>query len=143
VTVRDGVVFLRTDTVGDDTRAALTAALGAIPGVTRVVLTAPPAPPAPVVTAVPATPAAPGLLTGLLPGGGLFKPLTADPRWPHFSLAYRYRLDDADLRNIFAPSLGETLALYRADLDGADSGKSGCWRSCTRSWISTLPRSTS
>ncbi len=30
--------------------------------------------------------------TGFLPAGTLFTPLLADPRWPHFSLEYRYYL---------------------------------------------------
>ena len=38
------------------------------------------------------------LPTGLLPAGHLFQPLLADPRWPHFSAAYRYYLNNRDLR---------------------------------------------
>ena len=50
---------------------------------------------------------------GFLPGGNLFAPLIADPRWPHFSMAYQNYLDDQELNNVAAVSFGETIALYR------------------------------
>ncbi|HXV79134.1 MAG TPA: DUF1207 domain-containing protein [Candidatus Binatia bacterium] len=50
---------------------------------------------------------------GFLPGGNLFDPLIADPRWPHFSMAYQNYLDDRELNNVAAVSFGETIALYR------------------------------
>ncbi|MFZ2403965.1 MAG: DUF1207 domain-containing protein, partial [Methylobacter sp.] len=41
------------------------------------------------------------LPTGLLPKGHLFKPLLADPRWAHFSAAYRnYQSNNFDGRDI-------------------------------------------
>jgi hypothetical protein len=43
----------------------------------------------------------------------LFDPLIADPRWPHFSIAYQYYIDDDELENVGATSFGETLPLYR------------------------------
>jgi hypothetical protein len=51
---------------------------------------------------------------GFLPGGNLFDPLIADPRWPHFSMAYQRYLDDAELKNVAAISFGETISLYRS-----------------------------
>jgi hypothetical protein len=57
---------------------------------------------------VPATPQ-----TGFLPGGDLFGPLIADPRWPHFSIAYQYYIDDPDFRDIGAVSMGGSFPLYR------------------------------
>jgi hypothetical protein len=51
---------------------------------------------------------------GFLPGGNLFDPLIADPRWPHFSMAYQRYLDDAELKNVAAVSFGETISLYRS-----------------------------
>jgi uncharacterized protein DUF1207 len=51
--------------------------------------------------------------TGLLPGGSLFKPLIADPRWPHFAASYQYHLRDVLLKHAAAVSFGETFALYR------------------------------
>lgn len=47
-----------------------------------------------------------------LPRRLLFAPLHADPRWPHFSAAYRgYRTND--LTAAFAGTFGETFSLYR------------------------------
>ena len=43
----------------------------------------------------------------------LFEPLIADPRWPHFSIAYQYYIDDDELKNAGATSFGETLPFYR------------------------------
>ena len=56
--------------------------------------------------------------TGLLPGGHLFKPLIADPRWPHFGATYQYYLDDRQLGSVAAVSFGETITLYRDKLGG-------------------------
>jgi hypothetical protein len=50
---------------------------------------------------------------GFMPGGELFTALIADPRWPHFSAAYHYYLEDPDFKNIAAVSFGESFALYR------------------------------
>src|SRR2546428_8739695 len=50
---------------------------------------------------------------GLLPGGILFKPLIADPRWPHFSAAYQYYISNRQLENVAAVSFGETFTFYR------------------------------
>jgi len=50
---------------------------------------------------------------GFMPRGELFTALIADPRWPHFSAAYHYYLDDPDFKNIGAVSFGETFAVYR------------------------------
>ena len=47
----------------------------------------------------------------LLPGGNLFEPLIADPRWPRFSIGYRYFTDEAT--NVASANFGETIALYR------------------------------
>ncbi|HEY7492030.1 MAG TPA: DUF1207 domain-containing protein, partial [Candidatus Tectomicrobia bacterium] len=57
--------------------------------------------------------------TGFLPGGLLFTPLIADPRWPHFAAAYQYYLHDRNLRHAGAVSFGETFTLYRDTLGGA------------------------
>ncbi len=55
--------------------------------------------------------------------GKLFHPLIADPRWPHFSIAYQYYIDDEEVRNVGATSFGETLPFYR---DNAPFG--GQWQ---------------
>ena len=49
---------------------------------------------------------------GLLPGGNLFEPPVADPRWPRFSIGYRYFTDEAT--NVASATFGETIALYRS-----------------------------
>lgn len=46
-----------------------------------------------------------------LPRARLFDPLIADPRWPHFSAAYQYYIDDEEVKNAGAVSFGETFAL--------------------------------
>lgn len=50
---------------------------------------------------------------GFLPAGNLFDPLIADPRWPRFSMGYRYFPSDRELSSVGAVSFGETIALYR------------------------------
>ena len=57
---------------------------------------------------------------GFLPGGNLFQPLIADPRWPHFSVAYQNYLGDQELNNVASVTFGESIALYRnrAPFDG-------------------------
>lgn len=56
------------------------------------------------------------LPTGLLPTGHLFKPLLADPRWAHFSAAYRnYQSNNFDGKNIASVSFGETIPFYRSN----------------------------
>jgi hypothetical protein len=53
------------------------------------------------------------LKTGIMPGGDLFGPLIADPRWPHFSIAYQYYINDPTFKDVGAVSFGETFTVYR------------------------------
>lgn len=48
-----------------------------------------------------------------LPQGYLFDQLNADPRWPHFSVAYQYYISDKELASTGVANFGETFALYR------------------------------
>ena len=80
-----------------------------------VTATAPPAGAA-ATGAVGAPPPAHTTQLGLLPGGQLFNPLIADPRWPHFSASYQRYIDNEQLRDVGAVSFGETFALYRGAL---------------------------
>lgn len=57
-------------------------------------------------------PVKPDYELGFLPSGKLFDPLIADPRWPRFSMGYRYFTDEG--RNVGSATFGETIALYRA-----------------------------
>jgi hypothetical protein len=56
------------------------------------------------------------LQVGLMPGGQLFRPLIADPRWPHFAAAYQYYLNEREVTHVGAVSFGETFTLYRERL---------------------------
>jgi uncharacterized protein DUF1207 len=53
------------------------------------------------------------LATGPLPEGHLFKPLLADPGWPHFSAVYHYYIDNPSGADIATVSFGETIPFYR------------------------------
>jgi len=138
--VRDGVLTVDLSGLEAGRREAAIGALSAVPGVVEVrAASAPPAsgavaPPGPGVAgstparATPGGAAPPGTTAdapgegrpthlGLLPGGQLFNPLIADPRWPHFSASYqRYLGDGQQLQDVGAVSFGETFALYRAAL---------------------------
>jgi hypothetical protein len=118
--VEQGVIVLDAADVKAADRPRVTAALARVRGVTRVEIVAAPAPP----TAAPATPVpaperptpvtvASSLSTGLFPGGQLFTPLIADPRWPHFAAAYHGYTTDRGVHDVAAVSFGETFTLYR------------------------------
>jgi len=97
--VTRGVITLSAADLGRIDEGQVRAALGEIPGAMRVVIAAGPPP-----------------RNEWLPGGTLFRPLIADPRWPHFGVSYRRYLDDRQLRNAAAPSFGETFTLWRQRL---------------------------
>ncbi|WP_245727578.1 DUF1207 domain-containing protein [Nitrosovibrio tenuis] len=124
--VRNGIIAVPAGDLPAAERARIVQVLSGIPGVTAVqvvestvqqpVIT-PPAPDVAITAeGIPATDAA-VLPTGALPEGHLFKPLLADPRWAHFSAAYRnYVGRDIDGNNNGAVSFGETIPFYRANL---------------------------
>ncbi|MCW5601479.1 DUF1207 domain-containing protein [Nitrosomonas sp.] len=128
LTVRNGNITLPVDKVSAVDHAKIVRELSAIPGVTGIrfgELTVQ----QPVATSTTPDEAIPNeaehvpatdsirLATGLLPSGHLFKPLLADPRWAHFSAAYRnYVGKNIDGNNNAAVSFGETLPFYRANL---------------------------
>src|SRR5437660_1779849 len=100
--------------------AGVVAALQVIRGVARVEVLEPgmtPSPP-PASASEPTAPTPPLRVlsewqSGLLPGGSLFKPLIADPRWPHFAASFQRHLRDPQLVDVAAVSFGETFSLYR------------------------------
>ena len=118
--VSGGIIELAGAELAAADRSAVVAALAAIEGVTRVVILNAAAPVAAVTPPPPSASSAVGgtaakelLATGGLPGGLLFRPLLADPRWPHFSLGYRQYLHEGDLEGTVAGSIGENLPFYR------------------------------
>jgi hypothetical protein len=112
VTVQHGVLTLDGAQLAGTDRAKVLATLSSLPGVVRVKVREAAAP-APAVSAGAAPAAVSALPTGWLPIGHLFQPFLADPRWPHFSAAYRYYLDNPDLTHVGAVSFGETIPLFR------------------------------
>ena len=128
VTVKDGVVTVEVKGLARSGREAIAAALSSLHGVLRVEVVEAPAAPAPAAQPAAAAPATVPTPSGaaiqaevprrgieLLPKGYLFAPLIADPRWPHFSVVYQRFLDDRQLSNVAAVTLGETFSLLRAD----------------------------
>lgn len=123
VTVDNGVLTLDGAQLAGADRARILSTLAALPGVSRVEVREPAAPVTPGAAA--AGPALSALPTGLLPVGHLFQPLLADPRWPHFSAAYRYYFGDRDLRHVGAVSFGETIPIFRGGSFAASQWEAG------------------
>ena len=116
VTALHGVLTIDAAQIPSADRDRIRSTLAALPGVVRVdVREAAAAPPPGLGREV--TPLATSALpTGLLPGGHLFQPLLADPRWPHFGASYRYYLESHDdFRNVGAASFGETIPIFRGN----------------------------
>jgi hypothetical protein len=123
--VQQGVITIDAADLASVDQAAVLAQLQRIPGVARVevrpagapppAVTPPPAPqPAPPAAQPPRLP--PDQQIGLLPGGVIFKPLIADPRWPHFSAAWQHYFGDPQFKDAAAVSFGESFAIYRTKL---------------------------
>jgi len=139
VTVKDGVVTVEVRDLVSSNREKIAAALSKIAGVVRVEIVAVPATPAaaapPTAPARPTTaptPSGPAVEVEVprrgiefLPKGYLFAPLIADPRWPHFSITYQGFLDDPQLGNVIAVSLGETFSLLRVNTLSAGAWELG------------------
>lgn len=142
VVVQNGVITVPVADLAPQDRARILQVLSEIPGVTAVVplespnqrsvaasSTPSPAPDKPGTAAIAAAPnepaataegpatSSPMLATGFLPEGHLFKPILADPRWPHFSAAYRnYVGGNIAGNNNVAVSFGETIPFYRGNI---------------------------
>jgi hypothetical protein len=110
--VHRGVVTVSAAELVNVDRARVLSTLRSIRGVTGVEIVEGDAPPrAAGLGAPPPGPAE--WQTGLLPGGTLFRPLVADPRWPHFAASYQRYLGDRELTDVGAVSFGETFTLIR------------------------------
>lgn len=109
VLVQDGVVRIRADLPESD-REKLTRALEQLDGVERVEIQEADTRPVGV---------------AWLPLHSQFKPLLADPRWPHFAASYQYYFDDDFLTSVGAVDLGETFALVRYNFENGGSAELG------------------
>lgn len=119
--VQNGVIIIGTADLRGADRARVVSALSRIRGAVRVDVVEPGAP-------APPLPTKPGdaetdkpkvlevLDSGWFPGGTLFDPLIADPRWPHFGASYQYYLDGRGFKDVGAVSFGETITGYRTRL---------------------------
>jgi len=126
VTVDNGVLTLDAAQLAGADRGRILATLAALPGVSRVeVREAAGGPPPPAPGPGPGAAPAAALSTGFLPPGHLFQPLLADPRWPHFSAAYRYYFGDPDLKHVGAVSFGETIPIFRGTAPGESQWEAG------------------
>ncbi|MFY4728513.1 DUF1207 domain-containing protein [Nitrospira sp. BLG_2] len=110
--VHNGRVRLSAQSLGGLDREKVKRALAGIAGVKEVVviendeISASPSPDQGVHVDIPERE------SSFLPRGLLFAPLHADPRWPHFSAAYRgYRTNN--LTATFGGNFGETFSIYR------------------------------
>ena len=125
--VTEGLLTVTEQDLAGADREAVLRALSGIRGVLRVaVRSADPAAPGPassIALQAPAADLGPNtvgavsdlLPAGWLPEGHLFRPLLADPRWPHFSASYNYHINDPTIRSAGTVSFGETIPLYRTD----------------------------
>ena len=110
--VQEGVLILDAESLGTVDRTKVMKALESIPGVVRVEIREGQAhtdvrePPP-----IPQEPTRPE--SKFLPRDLLFAPFHADPRWPHFSGAYRRITSGQEPTKTFAANFGETFALYR------------------------------
>lgn len=121
--VKDGVITLPAAGMSGADRARAAKALAEIPGVSAVKIAETSEVDSKEAAALAAgsttstTAESLVLPTGLLPTGHLFKGLLADPRWAHFSAAYRnYQTNNFDGRDIASVSFGETIPFYRANI---------------------------
>ncbi len=113
--VKDGVVTVYAVSLGTLDRTKVQTALEAIPGVTRVEIIEGIGD-----SEIPVTPATDAISQKIpepeskfLPDGLLFDPLHTDPRWPHFSVAYRDISKGSEPKTTGSANFGETFAIYR------------------------------
>jgi len=115
LSVQNGVVTILAANLSVAEREKLVAALAGIPGVLRIDVADPKDSAREQPLARTTRTIDEKLPAGFLPPSQLFKPLIADPRWPHFSLAYRRYIGDKELENVGAANFGESIALYRGN----------------------------
>lgn len=122
VRVKDGVVTLvEAQLGGAQTRDKIVSEISAIRGVVRVDLsqaqveaTSPPGIQSAPGGTVQAQAERPSYV--FLPKDKLFRPLLADPRWPHFSLSYGHAAHGTQPQDIALTNFGETFPIVRGNL---------------------------
>jgi hypothetical protein len=126
LTVQNGGITIPADIIPERDQVRIIQMLSEIPGVTEVKVVEHAEEQPIVMSSTPITeiaeekslPVADSamLATGVLPSGHLFRPLLADPRWAHFSAAYRNFVgNNIDGNHNGSVSFGETLPFYRAN----------------------------
>ena len=134
LTVIDGTVTVNAPDLSPVDRQQIVRVLSTVDGVASVkvtpsdqtplsLTTTPPVPrlAAPIDSIVEPSATAAPMAVGWMPGGNLFDPLLADPRWPHMGASYQQYTNHDLAQNTAAVSLGGSIAFYRDDL--ADGGQ--------------------
>lgn len=121
VTANNGVLAVRNSDLGARDPERVRLALASIPGVVRVDIVAAPA----TGSAAAEPPAVDGARSWLSRNPLLFEPLHADPRWPHFSLAWHDYRDEPGLDDVAAVSFGESFSLVRRETASANQWELG------------------
>src|SRR5687768_117194 len=118
--VQNGVIIIGAGDLAGADRARVVSALSRIRGAVRVDVVeagavAPPLPTKPAADA-PKPKVLEMVDSGWFPGGTLFDPLIADPRWPHFGASYQQYISGRGFENVGSVSFGETITGYRTRL---------------------------
>jgi len=106
--VESGVVYIRGLKASDVVRDRMKTSLASIEGVRQVVVVEG--------GEFASTGEKSDITTGVnvfLPRDLLFKPLLADPRWPHFSASYQQYMQNDQLDGVGSATFGETFSVYR------------------------------
>ena len=106
--VRGGVIFVQGVDASDLNFDRMKVSLAAIEGVKKVVASQEGE-----ALTDPEKAAISPVVNLFLPRDMLFKPLLADPRWPHFSVSYQHYIDNDGLEGVGSATFGETFSIYR------------------------------
>lgn len=106
--VRNGIVYIWGLKAEDEEIEKIKTVLSSIEGVKQVVIDKEGKEPV-----TQQTPEITPQLPVFLPQDRLFKPLLADPRWPHFSASYQRYFQNDQLYDVGSATFGETFSIYR------------------------------
>ena len=123
ISVDDGIIYITVDRTNDINRQEIIDALSGIEGVRRIEIQTNEGKKiaSPLSSDEPEEISAGSDDTIHDVKGRLFDPLLADPRWPTFSGAYQYYMDD-ELTNVLAASVGDVIPFYTSDVPLAFGG---------------------